>query len=231
VLSDQLYIPCIHTNISEYKNNIFSKINFKFLEGGFDKFSESNFYFSEIPEIDNNLILSGYFQSEKYFKDYEKEIKDIFNFESDILNKYKDILNKKNCSLHIRRGDFLNLEKLHPVQDLDYYKKAISHFDNDTNFLIFSNDTEWCKLNLNKDVIGSDNLFFIENNNPQDDLLLMSKCDSNIIANSTFSWWGAWLNQNPNKKVIAPLNWLGEEYSKMIKFKYDDLIPKEWISI
>ena len=121
---------------------------------------------------------------------------------------------------------------------MEYYNKAIKQFDKDSNFLIFSDDIEWAKNNFK-----GDNFYFItenkiEGNDVMDtlniskgghpdyiELYMMSLCDHNIIANSSFSWWGAWLNENPNKKVIAPKKWFGPAYGDI---NDNDLVPETW---
>lgn len=229
VIDELVEKKCIHPTFESFQNDIFSKLEIKkALNAKFNYFSENSFSFSEIPEIDDNLILDGYFQSEKYFNDYSKEIKDLFLTPlkekcSPLLEKYKKIKSKKSCSIHVRRGDFLKLNDHHPVQEIVYYKKAIKNFDNEYTFYVFSNDINWCKENFN-----FKNLIFIENLSPQEDLFLMSQCSNNIIANSTFSWWGAWLNENENKKVIAPSKWFGKVYNN---YNIDDLIPENWEKI
>jgi len=235
-LYDNLYIPCHHPSLDSYRDNIFSNIKISSANGEFHKYDELSFCYNEIPKFDNNIILYGYFQSEKYFQKYQKEIKKIFNFNSSLIEKYSNELNKKNCSIHIRRGDYLNLQNRHPVQDLEYYKKAVSLFDKDTLFFVFSNDIEWCKNEFTYENIGTNNFIFINGNNCQDDLLLMSQCEHNIIANSSFSWWAAWLNKNLNKKIICPKNWFSEDYAKQIcgtqyKTYQQDLLPEKWIQL
>lgn len=195
---------------------------------------ETGFNYNEIRiPTDNKLYnLSGYFQSEKYFKDYRDIIINYFSLkpeiEDTIFTKYGSILNN-SCSVHIRRGDYLGQQNLHPVQTIEYYNNAIQKiYDNDlnnikdVNFLVFSDDINWCKNN-----IKLPNIHYIENNLDIIDLYLMSKCDNNIIANSSFSWWGAWLNRNKNKKVIAPKKWFGQS----LNHNTSDLIPDEWIKI
>jgi len=235
-LYDNLYIPCHHPSLDSYRDNIFSNIKISSANGEFHKYDELSFCYNKIPKFDKNLILYGYFQSDKYFKKYENEIKKLFDFDSKLVKKYLIELKQKNCSIHIRRGDYLNLQNCYPIPNIQYYKKAISFFDPDTLFFIFSNDIEWCKKELNCETIGTDNVIFIDGNTGQDDLLLMSKCQNNIIANSSFSWWGAWLNQNLNKKIISPKNWFSENYAKHIcgdkhtTYK-QDLIPESWTTI
>ena len=96
------------------------------------------------------------------------------------------------------------------------------------HYLVFSNDIEWCKYHLTKDSLGIKNIIYVENTKPYEDLLLMQQCNHNIIANSSFSWWGAWLNSNENKKVIAPKLWFGPAYKD---FNSIDNYCNEWIII
>tara|TARA_Y100000389_G_scaffold152860_1_gene152957 strand:+ start:1843 stop:2658 length:816 start_codon:yes stop_codon:yes gene_type:complete len=174
----------------------------------------------------------GYWQSYKYFTDNWEFFKDEINLEKfntdfQTLNQIKS---SNSISVHIRRGDYitnLKTSAVHGNLKLDYYKKAIhliqKQFKNSI-FFFFSDDIEWVKNNFN-----DKNFHFVENNYndlnlPFKDLLLMKNCKHNIIANSTFSWWGAWLNEYPNKIVYAPEYW-----TTKIKSSDTDLIPKDWI--
>lgn len=233
---EDLYIPCHHPNLELYKDNIYSNLKFEKCDSSFIRYNERSFCFNEIPKINDNVALYGYFQSEKYFSEHAKQIKNLFDFKSDIISKYNNKLKTKNCSIHIRRGDYLNLQHCHPNQTLEYYKKAVSLFDDDTLFFVFSNDIDWCKKEINKNSIGANNLVFIDGNSCQEDLLLMSKCQNNIIANSSFSWWASWLNNNELKKIIYPKNWFTESYAQRIcgndfKNYKKSLIPEGWIEI
>lgn len=149
-----------------------------------------------------NYFLDGYFQCEKYFKDIEdvirEELKPNDNFVS-IVDK-----SKISVSLHVRRGDYVSLQYYHPLQEVEYYQKALSLIGGYDIIYVFSDDIEWCKKNLN-----FENIIFIDNSNEYESLWNMSMCTHNIIANSSFSWWGAWLNSNINKKIVAPLKWFG----------------------
>lgn len=204
-----------------YKENIFKKIKDDKITIT-SKYTEPRFNYNEIP-YKNNMIIDGYFQSEKYFIKYRRDILDLFKNENildNIHEKYKPILTN-SVSLHIRRGDYVNLQNIHPVQDIVYYNKCLDFLKPD-NILIFSDDIVWCKNNFNKD-----NITFIENQKDYEDIYLMSMCNDNIIANSSFSWWGAWLNENENKKVFAPKKWFGNNYC----FEYSDIYTKEMILI
>jgi hypothetical protein len=120
-----------------------------------------------------------------------------------LTEKYSDILFENTCSIHVRRGNYVERQDFHPLQSIDYYKQAISIIGENTLFLIFSDDIEWCESNL--DFIK--NKIFISGNLDYQDLYLMSMCNHNIIANSSFSWWGAWLNNHKDKKIIYPSLW------------------------
>lgn len=214
----------LHRNFSTYKNNIFSKI--KFISGPFPRanvYHEPCFQYREIP-YSENLLLIGHFQSEKYFK--HVNMNDLLEPTDEIKNyvktKYTSILNQTTCSIHVRRGDYLKYPNHHPACDISYYNNAISKMPNGTKFLVFSDDIQWCKDKF----IGD--FEFIEGEQDVIDLYLMSLCNHNIIANSTFSWWGAWLNQNKNKLVIAPKIWFGPGKGDV---NTNDILPENWVKI
>lgn len=219
-----------HKNIENYKTNILSNINFIKSKNfsDFKVYNETTFHYAEIPQLDNNVLLSGYFQSEKYFKDYEQEIRQLFSFPIEWIqtmqNKHTSILqDEKICSIHVRRGDYLTLPDHHPAVSLNYIMKAVRQFPEEYKFIVFSDDQEWCKKNL-----MGDKFIFTEPQTDVEDLWLMTQCKNNIIANSSFSWWGAWLNPNPDKKVIAPTKWFGKSYANNNTI---DLIPETWTQI
>jgi len=214
---------------STYTDNIFRKINFTDKLPSFVSFFENGVEYNEIPKIDDNVKIFGYFGNEKYFKDYRNEILDLYEIDeknnNELHEKYSELINYSNtCSIHVRRGDYLNLQDYHKVQSIDYYINAYNEMGHDKKYLIFSDDTEWCKKNF--DFIK--NKVIIEGNTDYQDLYLMSLCKNNIICNSTFSWWGAWLNKNNNKKVIAPKNWFGPKYSHLV---IDDVFCEGWVVI
>jgi hypothetical protein len=171
------------------------------------------------------MILMGYYQSEKYFKDFEKEIKDLYKISKTdndyILDKYGDF--KNSCSINVRRGDYLNVQQYHNIQPIEYYKNAISRLEKNLKYYIISDDINWCKENFN----FLDNVVFVEGNRDYQDLYIVSKCEHNIICNSTFGWWGAWLNDNTNKTVICPNKWFGVACTH----PYDDIFTDGWIKI
>ncbi len=174
------------SNICNYNNNVYESKNLK--EGDWD--------------------LRGFFQNEQFFSDSADIVR--FQFEpSDSVSRYIDykygkLLSENTCSIHVRRGDYIKLRWDFPVQKIEYYQFAMSHFSKDTSFLVFSDDMEWCR----KHFIG-DKFNFIDGEEDIIDLFIMSRCKNHIIANSTFSWWGAWLNSNEKKIVLAPVRWCG----------------------
>jgi hypothetical protein len=125
-------------------------------------------------------------------------------------------------SLHVRRTDYVTSNGYHPVQSIEYYKNAIDIIGDYDYIFVFSDDIQWCKDNLK-----FKNMVFMEGFSDIEDLHIMSLCQNNIIANSSFSWWGAWLNIHPEKKIIAPTNWFGEQAN----LNTSDMIPSDWIKI
>lgn len=220
-----------HNHFSFYNDNIFSNIEIKDVKlNGFTQWIEPGFNYINIPNTSDSLYLNGYYQNEKYFKDFKSEIKELFSYPNGekerILTPYKEtLINNEVCSIHVRRGDYLNLPDHHPVQNMNYYMKAIKMMPRDCKFLIFSDDLEWCKQNF-PDI--SDKFIFVDGNKDYEDLLIMSQCNHNIIANSSFSWWAAWLNCNHDKKVIAPLKWFGPAHSHLDS---SDIYAENWITI
>ena len=170
------------------------------------------------------LIKNGYFQSENYFINNKETIINLFKPTNEIKeNIIKDIPNIQNCiSIHIRRGDYLNYPNHHPQQSLEYYKKAIDKFGIDRTYIIFSDDLEGVK-----DMFSFlPNKLLYTSNKDWLDLYTMSLCEHNIICNSTFSWWAAYLNENSNKVITAPKKWFGPAYTH---YDTSTLIPKEWL--
>ncbi|CAD7803944.1 O-antigen biosynthesis glycosyltransferase WbnK [Chryseobacterium aquaeductus] len=182
-----------------------------------------------------NIFLKGYFQSEKYFIRFEDQLRKDFEIKSPLKKETIDLLkiigSENSVSLHIRRGDYVNnaeANAVHGTCDLNYYHKAIAiireKIENPV-FFIFSDDINWAKENLKID----STTYFVDFNNAAtnyEDIKLMSTCKHNIIANSSFSWWGAWLNANKSKIVIAPSKWFNVEYHNS-----KDIIPEPWMKI
>ncbi|MBU3612838.1 alpha-1,2-fucosyltransferase [Polynucleobacter sp. MG-27-Goln-C1] len=193
---------------------------------------EPNFnYWNGLEQNAGNAYLTGYWQSQRYFETIENLVRQDFTFKLPLSNENKILASRiqevNSVSIHIRRGDYIHnpsANAVHGICTLDYYSKAISIFLKEVDapqFFIFSDDIDWVRLNL--EVPGSPT--FIGHNvgkNSFVDMQLMSLCKHNIIANSSFSWWGAWLNPNPHKVVIAPSQW----FKSLINT--EDLIPLAW---
>jgi hypothetical protein len=210
------------------------KIFFRFIYNLFFKkpiiYKEKNFHFNnEVFKMKNGTYLEGFWQSERYFIDIKDHILDLFQNDNLFDSKFEIVINEISRSeavaLHVRRGDYLT-NKNHVSLDLDYYQKAINFLISNLNnptFYIFSDDLKWCELNLSLNAPFK----YIYGNSAWEDLKLMSYCNHFIIANSTFSWWGAYLGRKPNKKVIYPRIWFPKTNTK----KTDDLFLNDWIKM
>lgn len=188
---------------------------------------------SIFENLEENQYLIGHFQSYKFFEDYRDSILEEMQFSTDILSeKTKKIANDmqrcNSISIHVRRGDYLNgyyYNTLGKICDIDYYKRAIAVINdkvNDPHFYIFSDDPGYVEENLK-----IENATYVDFNRGSDswqDMYLMSQCKHNIIANSTFSWWGAYLNRNSSKIVIAPTRWFAN-------IAEDEIVLPEWIRL
>ena len=216
--------------------NIFSKIGKKLKIDRKSIIEKSLLFNKKYLSVNNNYI-EGYFQSEFYFIEHRKIIKEQFQIKS-LLSKFTEKIIKEiekldsSCSIHIRRGDYISNNKaknIHGSCSLDYYENAIKFLNEkgiDGQYFIFSDDIAWVKENLKVE-----NAIYIDSEEkriPHEDIYLMSLCTYNIIANSSFSWWGAWLNSNPNKIVIAPKRWFLDELKEKESM---DIIPYSWVRI
>ncbi|MBS1651511.1 MAG: alpha-1,2-fucosyltransferase [Bacteroidetes bacterium] len=188
---------------------------------------DSNFF-----SLPNNTLLNGFWQSEKYFEKIKTTIQNDFQIKSNLLSgieNYKtQIINTNSLSLHVRRGDYVALQSANDFHGLCsemYYNNAVTLIKNKhaiNTIFVFSDDIQWCTNNLKFDTTT----IFVETNSHFCDLHLMSLCKHNIIANSSFSWWAAWLNKNEAKTVIAPKHWFHKNKPQPIS-----LIPKNWLQI
>jgi hypothetical protein len=228
MICDITDIQSPHKPYTIYIDNVFR--NIKFLDNlvNLKHIGEGGFHYTLIPKIEGDVKLVGHFQSEKYFINYRNKLLELFEIDDKTKNflfkKYRDILNQNTCSIHVRRGDYLGLPNHHPTQPIQYYEQAITLIGEDKHYIIFSDDIKWCEENFNL----LKNKTFISGNQDYEDLYLMSMCKNNIIANSTFSWWGAWLNNNENKQVIIPSKWFGISNSHL---NTNDLYCDKWIKI
>ncbi|MDW5416970.1 alpha-1,2-fucosyltransferase [Iodobacter sp. CM08] len=184
--------------------------------------------------VPDGTYVEGYFQSENFFQDFKNEIKEKFKWDDQIkpecLSFLKLINSSNSVSIHIRRGDYLDpkVAKFHGVLGFSYYKKAIELIEGNVdnpNFFVFSDDLDWAR-----ELFSSyDGFFFVDSNSGRDshlDMFLMSQCKHNIIANSSFSWWGAWLAETNEQMVIAPRHWIASN-----RFSVSNIYPNNWTII
>lgn len=189
-------------------------------------------YWSGIKDISHDCFLTGYWQSEKYFRKISSEVRSDFTFKQPLAGKNlklaEQIVMRNAVSLHVRRGDYvtnLKANETHGTCTLDYYQAAIRNISErvrNPKFYVFSDDMVWVKENLRINFFCE----YVDHNQGLDsynDMRLMSMCKHHIIANSSFSWWGAWLNTNQEKIVIAPYKWFSG--NKLTQ----DLLPAGWV--
>lgn len=201
-----------------------------------------------MDECPDNVTICGFFQSEKWFKHIEKDVHRDFEFVDEIQNECKELIDSLDQTpifLHVRRGDFVKKPQHHYNLPLEYFGEALSHFNRNIPVLVFSDDIEWCK---SQSLFEPDRFYFSETderlpNNafirnqgyeqsaliPYNDLCLMSLCDGGIISNSSFSWWGAWLQQNRTRPIVCPNKdkWGGS----LCTLDHSDVCPDSWIKL
>lgn len=199
-------------------------------------------FFDECPD---DVNICGFFQSEKWFKNIEKEIKKDFEFKEEIYEVCINFINQfeiKPIFLHVRRGDYVKRSEYHHNLPIEYFEKSLSYFDQEVPVLVFSDDIEWCKK---QSIFESDRFSFSETEErlpvnsfitnqgynkgaliPYYDLCLMTLCNGGIISNSSFSWWGAWLQENRTRNIVCPNknSWAGVKNT----CNYFDIIVENW---
>jgi hypothetical protein len=220
---------------SKIANFITSKIIYFFKKYNHNHHIEKQYNYDDDFMKIKTWYVEWFFQTEKYFIDFEEIIRKDFEFIKPINERNSNILSiitsVNSVSIHVRRWDYISNNKtnqFHWTCSVDYYLNAIKKIRakiSNPIFFIFSDDIEWAKLNITVD----SECFYIDWNNNLDgfeDMRLMSFCKHNIIANSSFSWWWAWLNKNIEKIVIWPQNWFNDN-----SMNTEDIMPKNWIRI
>lgn len=215
----------------EFKKVTWEFLGYKVLRG----FTERHYNFDKNVLGLENVFLNGFFQSEKYFIDQQEIIRRAFKFKNNPSEKNAELISQmestESVSIHVRRGDYVsnaNAKKFHGLTGVPYYNRAIELINERVSnpvFYIFSDDPQWCRENI----IAGSSARYIDHNvgkNSFEDMRLMSFCNHNIIANSSFSWWGAWLNENPDKYVVAPKQWFQDN-----SIDTSDVIPDKWQKI
>jgi len=203
-------------------------------------YPEKTFHFDPRVFSKNGTYFDGFWQTEKYFKDIKPTIQKELTLVNPLSKESQDILEKikisNAVSIHVRRyitsadKNFSNISTIHGTCSMDYYKKAMDYImsrEKTPHFFIFSDNYDWAVKNFES---LPHKITCVKNDDEKDyeDLVLMSNCKHNIIANSSFSWWGAWLNQNPKKIVIAPSRWFNNVKASVYT-KY--VIPESWIKM
>ena len=213
-----------------------------------DMCHSTTFHFNQefYDECPDNVNISGFYQSEKWFKNIENSIRKDFNFKDYILEPCQEMISSFDVTpifLHVRRGDYVKRPEYHFNLDITYFKKALSLFSNEP-VLVFSDDIEWCR---DQQLFQSDRFHFSETEDrlpmssfvsnqgykegaltPEFDLCLMTLCDGAIISNSSYSWWGAWLQSRTRKVVCPDVNkWAGPKNT----VDYRDIIVNGWEDI
>ena len=241
----------------DYYNIYYDKTNFKteryYWDNMFDgikdkvsdkcdivkKYEEKEFNYNNIPEYEDDVVLQGFFQSDKYFKHNINKIKGILDIDKKILDikkEYPEYFNRKTIAIHFRIGNYYNLQNMHPIKPVQYYLNALKELANkdvmlqDYNILLFCQEIDNNFVNEYIKIINQHypnmNYKKVADNIPDwKQILLMASCDNFIIANSTFSWMGAYLAKK-EKLVVAPNTWFGPYYKNN---KLHDLRPEDWI--
>jgi hypothetical protein len=225
--------------IKKLDNGVLYKVKQRLLKGIKHQLVEENLLFNKkYLKIHQNSYIIGYWQSEKYFCNHWSDLMNEFRINispsSNNLELLKEVQSEQSSiSLHIRRGNYANIESVnlvHGTMPISYYEDAINFFEGEIvnpKFYVFSDDISWAKDNLK---LKHPSVFVDHNDDKCDyeDLRLMANCKHHIIANSTFSWWGAYLNSNSTKIVIGPKQW----FSDVDKNKEAvDIIPKNWVKL
>ena len=216
-----------------YTNTMFSKVPVLNEPIHFLAYNEPKHCYSPLPTDigSKNIVLCGYYQSPKYFAGHESLIRETFSPTAEVAAAIteKKLSFENSLAIHVRRGDYLNFPTIHPTLSIEWYQRALetvgSKFE---SVYIFSDDIAWCR---EKPVFQALNPMFVDEPDYVS-LYIFSKCSAHIIANSSFSWWGAFLAGETTRKVVYPVNWFGPEGPST--FKLEDLIPandSRWVGV
>jgi len=221
------FIPMEGNQPTKYLNNIFRNVKFNDINEELLRISEPSWSYNQIdPLYYTSVEYYGYYQSSKNFGGFKNEIKELFQPTVEFINKVKSlyplIFEKNSISIHVRRGDYTTVSDVLPVIDKSYIDECLNLIENKGPIFIFSNDKDWVKQNLNYK-----NSIVVDNFEDYEDLWAISMCNHNIMSNSSFSWWGSYLNKNIDKKVYVPSIWFGPRGEK----NYQDIFENEWIKI
>jgi len=220
------YTPMQANQPTKYLNNIFKNVKFVGSLSGYKVVNSPWEYVDLNINWDSPIQFNGFFQSSKNFLEFKDKIVEIFSpNETEIFKlkeKYPEINNENTVSIHVRRGDYLTIGNVLPVIDITYIDKCVKLIGEYSYIFIFSDDKKWVKDNLNYP-----NTIIVDDLEDYEDLWLISLCNHNIMSNSSFSWWGSFLNNHKNKKVFVPNIWFGPMGEK----NYHDIYEPEWEKI
>ena len=213
----QLFLPFKLTNTND--------LNCQYLDRDRPTAGEAGFAFDEnlFNRVPDWINIQGFFQSWKYFDHIKEEIREDFEFKDFVQDPCREMmgsLDEVPISIHVRRTDYTTNPN-HTALDLNYYERALKEFDGKETVLVFSDDPEWCKY---QELFEDDRFMIAEGNSGWVDMCLMTMCKGHIIANSSFSWWGAWLANS--EKVVAPSGWFAG--SNLESHDTRDLLPEDW---
>lgn len=213
--------------VASFKDNIFRDIDFvEEIPADVPLYSWRDFPYKPIPYEEKDLMIDGYFQSYKYL-DYSL-VRELYSMpheiEESLRQKYGEVLSQPFTCIHVRRGDYCNLPHRFSICSIHYFKRAIREVGEKTLFLVISDDLKWCKKHFK----GTNFVFADKGNSMLEDFYLQSLATHNIISNSSFSWWGAWLNPHPEKRVFYPSPWFGPHNSH---YDISDLCPDSWVAL
>ena len=225
---DTVFRPFSQTNLQghqteKYVNNIFKKIKFVNSLEDYARYYEPNWHYNDKKFLwDKSIEFYGYYQSSKNFLSFSNEVISLFEMDYEtknyLLEKYNQLYHPDNISIHVRRGDYVNYPNTHPVISKSYIDSSLNEIGKYDYIFVFTDDKNWVKNNLNYN-----NMIFVDEED-YIELWLMSLCKNNILSNSSFSWWGSFLNTNKNKKIIAPSIWFGPEGPK----NFQDIYEPYW---
>jgi hypothetical protein len=229
-------VPYGDSSSGPLENNLFRRLNFSIRKSEDIKnaeFVSAPFEYADIkPSYDKPTIFAGWFQSEKYFEKHKEAIRDLYSpplkFVDRVLNDFPFFGESVVAAINVRRGDYLNHPRNHPVITIEYIQEAYKQLPKHDHLIVVSDDIPWCRENINfPNIIFVDPEQYGGHYYNHEGIWLLSLCDHFIISNSSFSWWGAWLSISPNKVVIAPDTWFGPEIIEDTKDIYCD----DWIKI
>lgn len=212
----------IHHKLQKYFKLSYLNGRFGIIDGDVVELNQHHFCEELFDECPDNVTLHGHFESYKYFENVEDELRKDIDFKDEIFEICEKFHLQNNLndpvSITVRRGDFLKYPDCHPVCDVNYYQECIIGLGKDRQYVIISDDIDWCK---NQEIFSGNNFYFVDKH-PKNidkigyDLCVSSMCKDFIISNSTFAWWISWMGKSKTKKVYMPDPWFGQTYKEWI---------------